>query len=57
MRNTKHLTREQLRELMRKPLTPSAAERRRKAIEADRGLLASNLRDMNRKESGRSSYN
>ena len=51
MRNTIHLTHEQLRESMRKPLSPSAAERRRKAIEADRGLLASNLREMDREES------
>jgi hypothetical protein len=51
MRNTDHLTREQLREEMRKPLSPSAAERRRKAIEADRWLLAYNLVEMEKEES------
>ena len=51
MRNTDHLTREQLRESMNKPLSPSAAERRRKAIEADGWLPALNLREMERQES------
>jgi len=46
MRNTDHLTRKQLRELMRKPVSPSIAERRRKADEDARWLLAYNLREM-----------
>jgi len=46
MRNTDHLTREQLRELMRKPVSPSIAERRRKADEDARWLLALNLNEM-----------
>ena len=46
MRNTDHLTREQLRESMRKPLSPSAASRLRKATEADSWLLELNLREM-----------
>lgn len=50
MRNTDHLTREQLRESMNKPLSPSAAARQKKAIEDSRWLLALNLREMEREE-------
>jgi len=51
MRNTDHLTDEQLREAMRKPLSPSAAARLRKAREDAGWLLALNLREMERQES------
>jgi hypothetical protein len=50
MRNTDHLTREQLKELMNQPLSPSDAERRRKAVEADGWLLSHNLREMEEEE-------
>jgi len=46
MRNTDHLTREQLRESMCKPLSPNAAKRLRKATEEDGWLLAYNLQQM-----------
>jgi len=46
MRNTDHLTREQLRASMNKPLSPSAVKRLRKAMEEDGWLLAHNLREM-----------
>ncbi|MFA5188896.1 MAG: hypothetical protein WC460_06040 [Patescibacteria group bacterium] len=51
MRNTDHLTDEQLRESMNKPLSSSAAARRKKAIEDSRWLLALNLEEMKKRES------
>ena len=45
MRNTDHLTRDQLKELWSQPLSKEAAETMRKANEADRPLLAIILRE------------
>jgi len=50
MRNTDHLTREQLRELMNKPLSKSAEERIRKANEDDGWLLQLNMMQMQLEE-------
>ena len=48
MRSTKHLSDEEFRKLLQKPLSKSASKRIREAIENDRWLLKLNLREMDR---------
>ena len=50
MKNTDHLTYEELKELMFKPLTKEEAEQLREVRKADAWLFALNLREMDREE-------
>ena len=50
MRDTSHLTDDELRALMSKPLTKEEADQLRKIRKADKWLFALNFQDMDREE-------